>query len=149
MDLQIFERNLLCSARLYLFDQKYSENSIHNTVVLWNISFLLLLLFNNTKNKIFEIEIFCQIINAFSNFDQFNAALLNKSIDFVKNLVELKHLNSSVYVCMLLYIHTNIYTDKHIQYLTEVSTPVTFLYIFYYIFSCDNTEEMTLCYNVK
>ncbi len=21
--------------------------------------------------------------------------------------------------------------------------------IFYYIFSCDNTEEMTLCYNVK
>ncbi len=34
---------------------------------------------------------------------------------------------------------------RHIQYLTEVSTPL----IFYYIFSCDNTEEMTLCYNVK
>ncbi len=33
----------------------------------------------------------------------------------------------------------------YIQYLTEVSTPLTF----YYIFSCDNTEEMTLCYNVK
>ncbi len=37
----------------------------------------------------------------------------------------------------------------YVQYITEVSTPLTFLSIFYYIFSCDNTEEMTLCYNVK
>ncbi len=27
-------------------------------------------------------------------------------------------------------------------------TPHIFV-IFYYIFSCDNTEEVTLCYNVK
>ncbi len=37
----------------------------------------------------------------------------------------------------------------YVQYLTEVSTPLTFLSIFYHIFSCDNTEEMTLCYNLK
>ncbi len=42
-----------------------------------------------------------------------------------------------------------IYIYIYIQYLTEVSTPVTFLEIFYYIFSCDNTEEITLCYNAK
>ncbi len=39
---------------------------------------------------------------------------------------------------------------SNIQYLTEVSTPLTFLYKLYYISShCDNMEEMTLCYNVK
>ncbi len=48
-----------------------------------------------------------------------------------------------------LYKHIYIYIYIYIQYLTEESTPVTFLQIFYYIFSCDNTEEMTLCYNVK
>ncbi len=37
----------------------------------------------------------------------------------------------------------------NIQYLTKVSTPLTFFKIFYYILSCDNTEEITLCYNVK
>ena len=31
-----------------------------------------------------------------------------------------------------------------IQYLTKVSTPLTFLHIFLYIFPWDNTEEMTL-----
>ncbi len=47
--------------------------------------------------------------------------------------------------------HRNIYIYIYIyiQFLTEVNTPLTFLQIFYYIFSCDNTEEMTLCYNVK
>ncbi len=49
-----------------------------------------------------------------------------------------------------LYIYTHTHTVFHsIQYFTEVSTPLTFLLIFYYIFSCDNTEEMALCYNVN
>lgn len=37
----------------------------------------------------------------------------------------------------------------HIQYLAEVSAPLTFLWVFECVFSCGNTEEMTLCYNVK
>ncbi len=44
-------------------------------------------------------------------------------------------------VCVCVYIY--------IQYLTEVSTPLTFFLIFSYIFSRDNIEEMTLQYNVK
>ena len=36
-----------------------------------------------------------------------------------------------------------------IQYVTKVSTPLTFLQILDYIFAWDNTEEMTLYYNVK
>ena len=36
-----------------------------------------------------------------------------------------------------------IYVQTYIQYLTKMSTPLTFLQI-YYIFSWDNTEEMTL-----
>ncbi len=52
-------------------------------------------------------------------------------------------------------IHGNIFkiftecVSVYIQYLTEVSTPLTFLLLFYYLFSCDNTKEMTLWYNVK
>ncbi len=52
-----------------------------------------------------------------------------------------------MYVCM--YGYVCMVCMYVIQYLTEVSAPLTFLKIFYYIFSCDNTEEMTLCYNIK
>ncbi len=58
---------------------------------------------------------------------------------------------TSVYT-VYIYIYTytvNIYIHTYRQYLTEMSTPLTFVKLFYYIFSCDNTEEMTLCYNVK
>ena len=34
--------------------------------------------------------------------------------------------------------------DSMLQYLTKVSTPLSFLQCFNYIFSWDNTEEMTL-----
>lgn len=36
-----------------------------------------------------------------------------------------------------------------IQYTTSVSAPLTFLQIFKFIFLWDNSEEMTLRYNVK
>ncbi len=37
---------------------------------------------------LFEIEIFCNIINVLTvKFDQFNASLLNKSINFLKNIL--------------------------------------------------------------
>ncbi len=42
----------------------------------------------------------------------------------------------------------NIYMYIYKMYLTEVSTPLTFVRGVY-VFSCDITEEMTLCYNVK
>ncbi len=45
--------------------------------------------------------------------------------------------------------HILSYSLSYVQYLTEMSTPLTFFKIFYYIFSCDKTEEMTLCYKVK
>lgn len=41
------------------------------------------------------------------------------------------------------------YGYRNTQYLTEVSTRQTFMKIFYYIFSCNNTEEITLFYNVN
>ncbi len=44
--------------------------------------------------------------------------------------------------------NTIMYMYVYIQYLTEVSTHL-FIFIFYYIFSGDNTEEMRHCYNVK
>ncbi len=34
----------------------------------------------------------------------------------------------------------------HVQYLTEVSTPLTYLQI---LKNTEDTEEITLCYNVK
>ncbi len=42
-----------------------------------------------------------------------------------------------------IFINIYINVDRNdLQYLTEVSTPLTFLQIFYYIFSCDNIEEI-------
>ena len=50
-----------------------------------------------------------------------------------------------LYSAALIYI----YIYKHTQYLTKY-TPYIFVNILLYsIFSCDNTEEITLCYNVK
>ncbi len=37
------------------------------------------------EQRMFELEIFCNIINVFVTFDQFNSSLLNKSINFLKN----------------------------------------------------------------
>ncbi len=55
--------------------------------------------FESSKEQhLFEIEIFCKIINVVTViFDQFNSSLLNKSIHlFKKNLTDPKRLNSSV-----------------------------------------------------
>ncbi len=44
------------------------------------------------------MEIFCSIMNVFVTFDQFNASLLNKNINFLKrNLTGPNLLNGSVY----------------------------------------------------
>ncbi len=52
------------------------------------------------RTALFEIEIFCNIINVFTaTFDQFNASLQKKSINFLqKNLADLKLLKSSVFL---------------------------------------------------
>ncbi len=40
---------------------------------------------SSKEQHLFEIEIFCNIINVFTaTFDQFNASLLNKSNNFLK-----------------------------------------------------------------
>ena len=55
-----------------------------------------------------------------------------------------------VYICTYIHIYTNIYIDTyvyeniHIQCITKVSTLLTFLQIFKYISSWDNTDKMKL-----
>ncbi len=47
---------------------------------------------NSSKEQhLFELKIFCNIINVFTiTFDQFNASLLNQSVNSVKGLIVLK-----------------------------------------------------------
>ncbi len=47
---------------------------------------------NSSKEQhLFELKIFCNIINVFTiTFDQFNASLLNQSVNSVKGLVHPK-----------------------------------------------------------
>ncbi len=58
------------------------------TVVLHNIfvetvMYFIFLDSQMNRQHLFEIEIFCNIINVFTvTFDQFNASLMNKSINF-------------------------------------------------------------------
>ncbi len=50
---------------------------------------------NSSKQEhLFEIEVFCNIIHFLTvTFDQYNAILLNNSINFLKGLAEPKLLN--------------------------------------------------------
>ncbi len=52
---------------------------------------------NSSKQPhLFEIEVFCNIIHFLTvTFDQFNAILLNNSINFLKGLAEPKLLNET------------------------------------------------------
>ncbi len=55
---------------------------------------------DGTKEQhIFKLEIFCNIINVFVTFDQFNASLLNESIFFY--LSDPKLLKGSLYKIIL------------------------------------------------
>ncbi len=53
------------------------------------------------------------------------------------------------FIVLANFLCLSIYTHTYTQYLTEVNTPLSFLQIFYCIFSCGQTEEFTLCYIVK
>ncbi len=56
---------------------------------------------SSKEQHLFETEIFCNIINVFTViFDQFNASMLNKNINFFKKNYP-KHLNSNVYINIL------------------------------------------------
>ncbi len=52
------------------------ENSCAAEYFCWNRDAFL----QDSLNHLFEIKVFCNIINAFVTFDQFNATLLNKSV---------------------------------------------------------------------
>ncbi len=68
---------------------------------------------------------------------------LGRSSEFKKHvLIILKHaFGTQKFFWEVIYIYTVSHRSEY--------TPHIFFFIFYYIFSCDNTEEMTLCYNVK
>ena len=56
-----------------------------------------------------------------------------------------------VYIYIYVYVHVYMYTCMYIyvQCITKVSTPLTFLQIFKYISSWNNTDKMTLWHNEK
>ncbi len=71
--------------------------SMLKTVVLHNIFvetviilfFRILWWIESSKEHLFEIESFCNIINIFTvTFDQFNASLMNKSINFLEKKMD-------------------------------------------------------------
>ncbi len=56
---------------------------LHNILVETVKHFLFWRIESSKEQHLLEMEIFCNIINIFTvTFDQFNAALLNKSINF-------------------------------------------------------------------
>ena len=57
--------------------------------------------------------------------------------------------NIYIYIYKLVHTHTHIYIYIYIQCITKVSTLLTFLQIFKYISSWDNTDKMTLSHNEK
>ncbi len=98
----------LCSSKLHLFDKEFSKNSI-----LWNITNQKQLFLNVTfitqefsgyfdKYKFQKNSVYLNyksFVNVFAvTFDEFNASLLNKTINSVgKYLSDPKRLNSSVH----------------------------------------------------
>ncbi len=61
---------------------------------------------SSKEHNLFEIEIFCYIINVFTvTFHQFNASLLNKVLLLLLNIIDPKRLNSNVGLYMSVRIH--------------------------------------------
>ncbi len=87
---------------------------LNNLVILWWTAFIWS---RNLRSKIF-----CNIINVFTvTFDQFNASLLNKSINFIPKIIikklnkksDLKFLNSGAFVCQ--WCHSIFSSDFNIK----------------------------------
>ncbi len=63
------------------------------TIFLWKLWYILFVRIHrwietSEKQHLFEIEIYCNIINVFTDtFDQFNASLMNKSVNLFKKKI--------------------------------------------------------------
>ncbi len=81
---------LICCSR-NISDYYQCWKQLCCTIFLWKLWWILFFrihrwIESSEEQHLFEIEIFCNIINVFTvTFDQFNESLLNKSINFLKD----------------------------------------------------------------
>ena len=85
-------------------------------------------------------------IHIYSGFSHMIIKILSLSLSLYIYIYIKTHKCTYIHMCVYIYIYIyiRIHTDLYIQCITKVSTLLTFLQIFKYISSWDNTNKMTL-----
>ena len=94
------------------------------------------LAFSSKGVKVIWVMLSCSALFTVWDLSPFTGILL--MLEAVLNILKL-----------FLETHTHTHTHTHLQCITKVSTPLTFLLIFKYISSWDNTDKMKLWHNEK